>query len=41
MANIYLKDCSDTEDGQKWTVMADGRIAVTGSSPRSSSHVLS
>ncbi len=34
MANVSLKDCSDTEDGQKWTVMADGRIALTASSPR-------
>ena len=34
MANIYLKDCSDTEDGQKWNVMADGRIALELSSPR-------
>lgn len=34
MANISLKDCSDTEDGQKWMVMADGRIAVALSSPR-------
>lgn len=34
MANIYVKDCADTEVGQKWEVKADGRIAVSGSSPR-------
>ncbi|TPX16088.1 uncharacterized protein E0L32_004083 [Thyridium curvatum] len=34
MANISLKDCSDTEDGQKWNVMADGRIALELSSPQ-------
>jgi hypothetical protein len=35
MAPITLKDCSDTAEGQKWNVMADGRIAVEGSpSPR-------
>ncbi|CAO2647180.1 Nn.00g081020.m01.CDS01 [Neocucurbitaria sp. VM-36] len=30
MANIYLRDCADTE-GQKWVAMADGRIAVEAS----------
>ncbi len=35
MANIYLKDCSDTEVAQKWLVQADGRIALEAStSPR-------
>ncbi|KAH8898377.1 hypothetical protein GQ53DRAFT_777789 [Thozetella sp. PMI_491] len=34
MANISLKDCSDTEDGQKWLAMTDGRIAVELSSPQ-------
>ena len=34
MANISLKECSDTEDGQKWNVMADGRIALELSKPR-------
>lgn len=28
MANIALAECSDTSDGQKWEVKADGRIAV-------------
>ena len=34
MANIYVNECSDSADGQKWNVMADGRIAVDASSPR-------
>lgn len=32
MANIYLRECSDTEVAQKWTAMADGRIALEASS---------
>lgn len=28
MANIYLRECSDSEAGQKWMAMADGRIAL-------------
>jgi hypothetical protein len=28
MANIAVNECSDTADGQKWNVMADGRIAL-------------
>jgi hypothetical protein len=28
MANIYLRECSDTEVGQKWVAMADGRIPL-------------
>ncbi len=36
MSNISLKECSDTVDGQKWDVMADGRIALAPSSPRKS-----
>ena len=28
MANISLKECSDTEPGQQWNVQADGRIAL-------------
>jgi hypothetical protein len=31
MANIYLRECSDTEAGQGWNVMADGRIALDAS----------
>lgn len=31
MANIYLRECSDTEVAQKWTAMADGRIALEAS----------
>ncbi|KAF2870914.1 hypothetical protein BDV95DRAFT_496133 [Massariosphaeria phaeospora] len=31
MANVYVNTCSDAAPGQNWTVMADGRIAVTGS----------
>jgi hypothetical protein len=31
MANVYVNTCSDTAPGQNWTVMADGRIAVTAS----------
>jgi hypothetical protein len=34
MANISLKDCVETEPGQLWNVMADGRIALQASSPR-------
>jgi len=34
MANIYVQDCSDTSEQQKWTIMSDGRIALDGSSPR-------
>jgi len=34
MAAIYVNECSDTADGQKWTVMPDGRIAVTASTPQ-------
>ncbi|KAL1881480.1 hypothetical protein VTK73DRAFT_3542 [Phialemonium thermophilum] len=34
MASVSLKECSDTEDGQKWNVMADGRIALAPSSPQ-------
>ncbi|KAE8449075.1 hypothetical protein EG329_008663 [Mollisiaceae sp. DMI_Dod_QoI] len=34
MANISLKDCSATEPGQTWDVMADGRIALAASSPQ-------
>lgn len=37
MANIYIKECSDTADSQKWVAMEDGRIAVEKSSPRKSS----
>ncbi|KAJ4346626.1 uncharacterized protein N0V89_010557 [Didymosphaeria variabile] len=33
MATVYVNTCADTAPGQNWTVMADGRIAVTGSSP--------
>jgi hypothetical protein len=31
MANIYLRECSDTEVAQKWVAMADGRIALEAS----------
>ncbi|KAH7413807.1 ricin B lectin domain-containing protein [Phaeosphaeria sp. MPI-PUGE-AT-0046c] len=31
MANIYLRDCADTEVAQKWVAMADGRIALEAS----------
>ncbi|KAF2646606.1 hypothetical protein P280DRAFT_416063 [Massarina eburnea CBS 473.64] len=34
MANVYVNTCADTAPGQQWTAMADGRIAVTGSSPQ-------
>ncbi|KAI1474195.1 carbohydrate-binding module family 13 protein [Daldinia sp. EC12] len=34
MANIYIRECSDTADGQKWVAMEDGRIAVEKSSPQ-------
>lgn len=34
MANIYVNECSDTTDGQKWVAMTDGRIALEKSSPR-------
>ncbi|KAH7110063.1 hypothetical protein B0J11DRAFT_554569 [Dendryphion nanum] len=31
MAAISIKNCSDTEVGQKWTALADGRIAIEAS----------
>ncbi|KAI1205941.1 carbohydrate-binding module family 13 protein [Annulohypoxylon truncatum] len=34
MANIYIKECSDTADSQKWVAMEDGRIALELSSPQ-------
>ncbi|KAI1391339.1 carbohydrate-binding module family 13 protein [Hypoxylon trugodes] len=34
MASISLKECSDTEDGQKWEVKEDGRIALEKSTPQ-------
>lgn len=34
MGNIYVNDCADGEVGQQWNVMADGRIALSASSPR-------
>lgn len=34
MASLSVTECSDTVDGQKWNVMADGRIALQLSSPR-------
>jgi hypothetical protein len=34
MGSIYLKDCAASEPGQIWNVMADGRIALKASSPR-------
>ncbi|KAF2010707.1 carbohydrate-binding module family 13 protein [Aaosphaeria arxii CBS 175.79] len=34
MGKIWLKDCSDTVEGQQWNVMADGRIALVKSSPQ-------
>ncbi|OCL11001.1 carbohydrate-binding module family 13 protein [Glonium stellatum] len=33
MSNIYVKDCSDSDDSQKWVVMTDGRITLAASSP--------
>ena len=40
MGTLYLQTCSDTADAQKWTVMADGRIALTASSPRKSCFII-
>ncbi|KAI0003895.1 carbohydrate-binding module family 13 protein [Xylariaceae sp. FL0662B] len=34
MASIYVNECSDTEDGQKWVAMPDGRIALELSTPQ-------
>ncbi|CAK7215199.1 hypothetical protein SCUCBS95973_002401 [Sporothrix curviconia] len=34
MAALVVNDCADTADGQNWTIMADGRIAVASSSPQ-------
>ncbi|KAF2742856.1 carbohydrate-binding module family 13 protein [Sporormia fimetaria CBS 119925] len=31
MAPIYLTECSETSESQKWLAMADGRIAMEGS----------
>lgn len=39
MASISLTTCSDTNDGQKWVVMTDGRIALSLSSPRKCLHL--
>ena len=37
MATISIKECADTEAGQSWNVMTDGRIALEAStSPRKS-----
>lgn len=36
MGNVYVNACDTTAPGQAWTVMADGRIALKGSSPRKS-----
>ncbi|TGJ84149.1 hypothetical protein E0Z10_g4617 [Xylaria hypoxylon] len=34
MASLSITNCSATSDGQKWNVMADGRIALQMSSPQ-------
>ncbi|KAI1344542.1 ricin B lectin domain-containing protein [Xylariaceae sp. FL0016] len=34
MGALSVKNCSDTEPAQKWNVMADGRIALEGSTPQ-------
>lgn len=34
MGSLSLKECSDTEDAQKFVAMADGRIALELSKPR-------
>ncbi|KAI1180709.1 carbohydrate-binding module family 13 protein [Nemania sp. FL0916] len=34
MAPLAVTNCSDTAEGQKWNVMADGRIALQLSSPQ-------
>ncbi|KAI0117664.1 hypothetical protein GGR51DRAFT_554944 [Nemania sp. FL0031] len=34
MANLSITECADTSDGQKWNVMADGRIALQMSTPQ-------
>ncbi|KAK3387965.1 hypothetical protein B0H63DRAFT_448751 [Podospora didyma] len=34
MGTIYLNTCVETEVGQKWNAMADGRIALEASSPQ-------
>ncbi|KAK1833309.1 hypothetical protein QBC39DRAFT_424885 [Podospora conica] len=31
MARVALGECDEKVDGQRWTVMADGRVAVEGS----------
>ncbi|KAK4169808.1 hypothetical protein QBC43DRAFT_351986 [Cladorrhinum sp. PSN259] len=28
MGNLWLKDCSETEVAQRWSILADGRIAL-------------
>ncbi|KAK3317703.1 hypothetical protein B0T19DRAFT_296503 [Cercophora scortea] len=33
MGNLYIKECSDTEDSQKFLALADGRIQLEKSSP--------
>jgi hypothetical protein len=32
MANIYLRECTTGNEQQTWNAMADGRIALAGSS---------
>ncbi|KAF2651091.1 carbohydrate-binding module family 13 protein [Lophiostoma macrostomum CBS 122681] len=34
MGNIYIQTCDATVAGQQWNVQADGRIALTASSPQ-------
>ncbi|KAF2463073.1 uncharacterized protein BDR25DRAFT_329913 [Lindgomyces ingoldianus] len=34
MGALSLKECAAAEPGQQWNVMADGRIALTASSPQ-------
>ena len=34
MAPLSITACDAKADGQQWTVMADGRIALTASKPR-------
>ncbi|KAI0171965.1 carbohydrate-binding module family 13 protein [Hypoxylon sp. FL1284] len=34
MANIFINECSDEADSQKWVAMEDGRIALEMSSPQ-------
>lgn len=36
MGTLTLEECEEGKESQQWTVMEDGRIALTASNPRKS-----